>query len=61
VAVLPLCESKVASGDLTPRSAGTLLDDAAAHALRQWIYRPATLNGRSVRVLLTVTVNFRVH
>ena len=51
----------MASGDLTPRSAGTLLDDAAAHALRQWIYRPATLNGRSVRVLLTVTVNFRVH
>ena len=43
------------------RSAGKLLDDAAAEALRRWTYRPATLNGRSVRVLLTVTVDFRVH
>ena len=43
------------------RSAGKLLDDAAAEALRRWTYRPATLNGRSVRVLLTVTVSFRVH
>lgn len=43
------------------RSAGKLLDDAAARALRQWTYRPATLNGRAVRVLLTVTVDFRVH
>jgi protein TonB len=43
------------------RSAGTLLDDAAAEALRRWTYRPATLNGRAVRVLLTVTVSFRVH
>ena len=43
------------------RSAGKLLDDAAAQALRRWTYRPATLNGRAVRVLLTVTVSFRVH
>jgi len=43
------------------RSAGRLLDDAAAEALRRWTYRPATLNGRAVRVLLTVTVSFRVH
>lgn len=43
------------------RSAGRLLDDAAAEALRRWTYRPATLNGRSVRVLLTVTVSFRLH
>jgi TonB family protein len=43
------------------RSAGKLLDDAAAEALRRWTYRPATLNGRPVRVLLTVTVSFRVH
>lgn len=42
------------------RSAGKLLDDAAAQALRRWTYRPATLNGRAVRVLLTVTVSFRV-
>jgi periplasmic protein TonB len=43
------------------RSAGRLLDDAAATALRKWFYRPATLNGRAVRVLLTVTVEFRIH
>ena len=43
------------------RSAGKLLDDAAAEALKRWTYLPATLNGRSVRVLLTVTVNFRLH
>jgi protein TonB len=43
------------------RSAGRLLDDAAAAALRKWFYRPATLNGRAVRVLLTVTVEFRIH
>jgi protein TonB len=43
------------------RSAGRLLDDAAVGALERWTYRPATLNGRPVRVLLTVTVDFRVH
>jgi protein TonB len=43
------------------RSAGRLLDDAAAEAIRKWTYRPATLNGRAVRVLLTVTVDFRIH
>lgn len=42
-------------------SAGPLLDSAAAEALRRWHYRPATLNGRAVRVLLTVTVAFRLH
>ncbi len=43
------------------RSGGRLLDEAAAEAVRRWNYRPATLNGRSVRVLLTVTVSFRLH
>jgi protein TonB len=43
------------------KSAGPLLDSAAAEALRRWHYRPATLNGRAVRVLLTVTVAFRLH
>jgi protein TonB len=43
------------------RSAGRLLDAAAAEAIRKWTYRPATLNGRAVRVLLTVTVDFRIH
>jgi outer membrane biosynthesis protein TonB len=43
------------------RSADALLDASAAQALRRWIYRPTTLNGRPVRVPLTVTVDFRVH
>jgi len=54
-----------ASGDVEDvrvvRSAGALLDSAAGEAVRRWAYRPATLNGRPVRVFLTVTVDFRVH
>jgi periplasmic protein TonB len=40
------------------KSASPILDDAAMRAVRRWSYRPATLNGRAVRVRLTVTVNF---
>ena len=40
------------------RSANPLLDDAALRAVRQWTYRPATLNGRAVRVRLEVKVTF---
>jgi len=29
--------------------------------VQQWKYKPATLNGRSVRVYLTVTVTFRLN
>ena len=43
------------------KSAGPLLDSAAVDAVRRWKYRAATLNGRPVRVLLTVTVSFRLH
>ena len=35
-----------------------LLDEAAARAVREWRYRPATLGGRFVPVYLTVTVRF---
>jgi protein TonB len=42
------------------KSANPLLDEAAARAVRQWSYRPATLNGRAVRVRLTVTVTFAI-
>jgi protein TonB len=42
------------------KSANVLLDDAAMRAVRQWTYRPATLNGRAVRVRLTVTVRFSI-
>lgn len=40
------------------KSANPLLDASAERAVRQWRYRPATLNGRAVRVYLTVTVTF---
>jgi protein TonB len=42
------------------KSANPLLDEAAVRAVRQWTYRPATLNGRAVRVRLTVTVTFSI-
>jgi protein TonB len=43
------------------KSAGAILDEAAKRAVLRWRYRPATLNGRAVRVYLTVTVSFRLH
>jgi protein TonB len=41
-------------------SAGPLLDNAAMAAVKQWIYRPATLNNRPVSVYFRVTVRFRL-
>jgi len=35
-----------------------LLDEAAVAAVRQWKYKPATLNGVPVKVYFTVTVEF---
>ncbi len=43
------------------KSVNPLLDSAATRAVQQWRYRPATLNGRAVRVYLTVTVTFNLH
>lgn len=43
------------------KSMNPLLDAAASRAVSQWRYRPATLNGRAVRVYLTVTVTFNLH
>jgi outer membrane biosynthesis protein TonB len=40
------------------RSGGALLDAAAISAIEKWIYRPATLQGRAVKVFLTVTADF---
>jgi TonB family protein len=37
------------------------LDDEAVAAVKQWTYLPATLNGRPVSVLVTLTVPFRLH
>jgi len=38
-----------------------LLDGAAIHAVRQWVYTPTLLDGRPVPVIMTVTVNFRLN
>lgn len=43
------------------RPVNPLLDEAAVRAVRQWRYRPATLNGRAVPVYLTVTVRFGIN
>jgi TonB family protein len=37
------------------------LDQAAIDAVRQWEYTPTLLNGVAVPVIMTVTVNFRLH
>jgi protein TonB len=39
-------------------STSPLFDDAALDAVRQWRYRPATMNGNPVRVYLRVVVDF---
>lgn len=36
------------------------LDRAALAAVQQWVFAPATLSGRPVKVYYTITVNFRV-
>ncbi|MGH9458908.1 MAG: TonB family protein [Thermoanaerobaculia bacterium] len=36
------------------------LDEAAAHAVRQWTFTPATLDGKAVPVIFNLTVNFRL-
>ena len=41
-------------------SGPTLLHQAAMDALRHWKYQPATLNGNSVPMHLTVTIQFRL-
>lgn len=43
------------------RSVSPPLDEAAVNAVSRWRYTPATLNGRAVRVYLTVTVSFRLN
>jgi len=36
------------------------LDQAAVDAVKNWRFRPATLNGRPVSVYYSLTVNFRL-
>ena len=40
------------------KSAGPLLDSSALSAVRRWVYKPATRDGRAVAVYLDVTVSF---
>jgi len=42
------------------RSTRPELEEPALSAVRQWRYRPATFQGRPVRVYLTITTNFRL-
>jgi TonB family protein len=44
--------------DATVLSGPMLLRSAAAAAARQWVYKPATLNGLPVRTESTLTINF---
>jgi periplasmic protein TonB len=37
-----------------------LLDDAAANAVKNWVYSPTLLNGTPVAVVMTVTVSFKL-
>ena len=37
-----------------------LLDQAALDAVRQWVYSPTLLDGVPVRVIMTVTVRFKI-
>ena len=42
------------------RSSAPVLDAMGMEAISRWQYQPATLNGKPVRVYLTVTVTFRL-
>ena len=37
-----------------------LLDQAAVDAVQQWKFKPATLNGDAIPVVMTVTIQFRL-
>jgi TonB family protein len=43
------------------RSLGMGLDEKALDAVRQWSFRPATLNGQPVAVEINVEVSFRLY
>jgi len=41
-------------------SAHPLLEQAAVNAVKQWLYRPALVNGNPVKVYFNVTVDFKI-
>jgi protein TonB len=36
------------------------LDQAALDAVKQWVFTPTLINGKPVKVVMTVTVNFKL-
>ena len=44
--------------NITVLSGHPLLNEAAIQAVRKWTYKPLIVNGQSVPVITTVTVNF---
>jgi outer membrane biosynthesis protein TonB len=36
------------------------LSEAAVDAIKQWLFKPATMNGQAVEVIFTLTVNFKL-
>lgn len=47
--------------ELTVKKGHPLLAPAAVEAVRQWIYRPTTLNGEPVEVIAPISVTFRLN
>jgi protein TonB len=41
-------------------NANTLLVKAAEDAVKQWVYKPTTINGMKVEVITIVSINFKV-
>ncbi len=46
--------------DVKPLSGNSLLADAAMAAVKQWRFKPRTVNGRTVEMQTRVTLNFRL-
>jgi protein TonB len=47
--------------DVAPVSGPPVLARAAIHAVEQWRYVPAVVNGRPMNVITSVTLAFRLH
>ena len=50
----------IAVGQLHHKPLPYGLSEAAADAVKQWIFKPATLNGEAVDVLFNLTINFNL-